>query len=75
MSRDCFQTIGPCDVRAVDLAGHERQVYLCKETQDEDFTLVCNFILSKAVFTLDVYECVSCIMVRLFKSLPWLVGW
>jgi len=40
VSRYSFQTVGPCDVRAVDLAGHERQVYLCKEAQDEDFTLV-----------------------------------
>ena len=27
-------------MKDIDLAGHERQVYLCKETQGEDFSLV-----------------------------------
>ena len=39
-SQFILQTVGPCDVKDIDLAGHERQVYLCKQTQDEDFTLV-----------------------------------
>lgn len=35
-----FLFLGPCDVREVDFAGHEREVFLCNKTQDEDFSLV-----------------------------------
>ena len=31
------QEVGPCDVKGVDLAGQERQVYLCPKDLDEGF--------------------------------------
>ena len=48
-----FQTLGPCDVKDIDLAGHERQVYLCKHTQDEDFSLVTQ---SSCINIIDKFE-------------------
>ncbi len=35
------QTVGPCNVTALDLAGLERQVYLCPQTHDEGWTFKC----------------------------------
>ena len=41
VSTGVHQTVGPCDQKALDLAGQERQVYLCPETHTEDFTFDC----------------------------------
>merc|ERR1719277_1416271 len=41
ISTGVHQTVGPCDVRDTDISGHERQVYLCKENYNEDFTFEC----------------------------------
>ena len=41
ISTGVHQTIGDCGVKALDLSGHERQVYLCMETHGQDFTFDC----------------------------------
>ena len=35
VSAGVHQTVGPCDVTALDLAGQERQVYLCAQNFQE----------------------------------------
>ena len=34
--------IGDCSITAEDLAGQTRQVFLCKENYEEDFTFECD---------------------------------
>lgn len=41
VSTGVHQTVGPCGVRALDLAGQEREIYLCPETHSQDFTFLC----------------------------------
>ena len=31
--------MGPCDVKGIDLAGQERQVYLCQDTHTQDWKI------------------------------------
>ena len=41
VSTGVHQTVGPCDVRALDLARQERQVYLCAGTHAQDWDFSC----------------------------------
>lgn len=41
ISTGVHQTYGPCDVFDKDISGHERQVYLCRESYSEDFSFEC----------------------------------
>jgi len=41
VSTGVHQTVGPCDVMDKDISGHERQVYLCRESYNEDFSFDC----------------------------------
>lgn len=42
MSTGVHQTVGDCNEYATDLAGHNRQVYLCQENFNEDFNFQCS---------------------------------
>jgi len=50
LSTGVHQEIGDCSVRAPDITGHERQVYLCAETHSQDFLLDCAQLCSQNVF-------------------------
>jgi hypothetical protein len=41
VSTGVHQTVGPCSVTDLDLAGHARQVYLCADTHVQDWTFQC----------------------------------
>ena len=41
VSTGVHQETGDCGVMAKDISGHLRQVYLCKENFDEDFSFDC----------------------------------
>lgn len=42
MSTGVHQTVGECNEYATDMAGHQRQVYLCQENFEEDFNFQCS---------------------------------
>ena len=42
VSTGVHQELGPCHVKALDMSGQERQVYLCRESFEEDFDFNCN---------------------------------
>ena len=44
------QEIGDCSVRDADLSGHMRQVYLCRETHTQDWSLDCDELCSQNMF-------------------------
>ena len=50
LSTGVHQEIGDCNVRAADLSGHQRQVYLCKETHKQDWSLDCDQLCSENMF-------------------------
>ena len=41
LSTGVHQTVGPCGEKALDLAGQEREIYLCPETHIQDFSFTC----------------------------------
>ena len=40
-STGVHQEVGDCSVKGIDISGHERQVYLCKDSYEEDFSFNC----------------------------------
>jgi len=50
LSTGVHQELGDCSVRAPDITGHERQVFLCAETHSQDFSLSCDQLCSQNMF-------------------------
>ena len=50
VSTGVHQELGDCQVREADLAGHLRQVFLCRETHSQDWSLQCDELCSQNMF-------------------------
>lgn len=50
LSTGVHQEIGDCNVRAADLSGHMRQVFLCPESHSQDWNLDCDELCSENMF-------------------------
>ena len=50
VSTGVHQELGDCEVRAADLAGHLRQVFLCRESHSQDWSLDCDELCSQNMF-------------------------
>ena len=50
VSTGVHQPLGDCEVREADLAGHLRQVFLCRESHSQDWSLECDELCSQNMF-------------------------
>ena len=50
LSTGVHQQQGDCSKREADLAGHMRQVFLCRETHSQDWSLDCDELCSQNMF-------------------------
>ena len=77
LSTGVHQQLGDCARREADLAGHMRQVFLCRETHSQDWSLDCDELCSQNMFgdcdlqTDSWYtvcgQCLSLVILRLIR--------